>query len=150
LISDGVARRIGHVRRWQVAVVSIGCIAAMMLLWLSFDVDPTWQWWVRAVTIAVIPVCFFGALAVGLALDAARAEKGLSPEERQRRRQEAWQHVSHDVAPLLSRPDLFVRPVAPAWELWRSHPPEESPDPTSGPAQGRRGRSPSTEDASGL
>ena len=116
----------------------------MMLLWLSFEVDPTWQWWLRAVTIVVIPVCFFGALAVGLALDAARAEKGLSPDERQRRRQEAWQHISHDVAPLLSRPDLFVRPVAPAWELARSDPPEESPNSTSGPAHRPRGCSPGT------
>jgi hypothetical protein len=128
LISDGGARRIGHVRRWQVAVVSTGCIAAMMLLWLSFEVDPKWQWWMRAITIVVIPVCFFGAIAVGLSLAAAEAEKDLSPEERQHRREEAWQHVSHDVAPLLRRPDLFVRLVGRAWELRRSHPPEESPD----------------------
>ena len=55
MISDGGARRIGHVRRWQVAVVSTGCIAAMMLLWLSFEVDAKWQWWMRAITIVVIP-----------------------------------------------------------------------------------------------
>jgi hypothetical protein len=121
------------VRRWQVAVVSGACVATLLLLWLSFSVASPWSWWVRAAAVVTIPVAFFTTLAIDLAKGATRAEHGLSDEERGRRRRSAEQGVAGDVAPLVNRPSLYLRPLTRAWELWRDHPPKQPPHGRSGP-----------------
>jgi hypothetical protein len=116
------------VRRWRVAVVSAGCVAALLLLWLSFELEPQWAWWVRTAALFAIPVSFFTAIAHELSVAASTAERELSPEERRRRRRAAWEGVSRDVAPLANRPERYVRPFLRAWELWRTHPRKRPPD----------------------
>jgi hypothetical protein len=91
-------------------------------------VDSKWRWWITAAGIAIIPVSFFVPIGVGLSVAAARAEKGLGAEEKQRRHRAAWRRVGRDVAPLISRPEPMFRLFARAWELWRGNPPSPPTD----------------------
>ncbi len=126
--------RISAVRsRRGVAILSVGCIATLLLLWLSFEVVPPWPWWVRAAALFAIPVSFFTAIAVELTVAAAQAERDLSPEEKRRRHRAAWASVSRDVAPLANRPERYFRPLLRAWELWRTRPLKPPANGSSGP-----------------
>ena len=116
------------VRRRRVAIVSVGCVAALLLLWLSFAVPPPWPWWVRAAAFVAIPASFFTTIAVELSVTAARTERGLSPQEGRRRRLAAWREVAHDITPLITWPWLYVRPLHRARERWRTHPRKRPPD----------------------
>jgi hypothetical protein len=121
------------VRRWRVAILSAGCVATLLLLWLSFEVAPPWPWWVRAAALFAIPLSFFTAIAVELSVAPSRAERNLSVEEKRRRHRDAWQGVSGDIALLASHPELYVRPLLRTWELWRTHPLKPPPDGPSVP-----------------
>ncbi len=123
----------GTVRRWRVSIVSAGCVASLLLLWLSFEVALPWAWWVRGVALLTIPLSFFSAIAVELSLAAAKAERRPSAEQKRRRRRAAWKNAHRDVAPVASRPALYFRPLTRAWELWRAHSPEPPPHRPSHP-----------------
>ncbi len=113
--------------RTERGVCGVACIAALLLLWWSVDAPPGWALWVRIGAVVLAPVTFFAVIAVQLVRRSVREEAGLTPEEIRERRRRAWAGTGRDVAPLLSRGELFLRPLRQLWELTNHTDPPRAP-----------------------
>ncbi len=118
--------------RTERAVCSVGCIVAMLFLWWSFSAQPGWALWVRIGAVLLVPGVFFGVICAQLIRAVAREEAGLTKEQIRERRRAAREAAQRDVFPMLSRPDLFFRPLQQLWEL-KKHTDKPQPDPNRDP-----------------
>ncbi len=118
--------------RTERAVCSLGCIVAMLVLWWSFSAQPGWALWVRIGAVLLVPAVFFGVICAQMIRAVTREEAGLTKEQIRERRRAAREAVQRDAFPLLSRLDLYVRPLQQLWEL-KKHTDTPPPDPNRDP-----------------